>query len=334
MTYYVKKYTCDFCRKNIRDVVFVTIDNKECILCIRCFLSYALHETIKDMIASGREEDFKCALRVLEGINDLVEDNPFVQSIKFVIDEWARKYPKPLYKDKLKHKYYLYYRTPLERILNYLSDEGILIERKATHSNRIILVPGQILQNLLNRYPPSTKAFFKDVIKAITGLVIVRYLIDPEKPKLRAIYATLQAIKKCTDCPSTKPYYKKKEYFCKLCGSKFIDKNEAEEHLIIDHKEETAYKDANESFSEYIEIRGEEIGKKCEYDLFVEWASIYGVRIDKYLRNLLSRGIILPQEGDEAIVEEGGRRYIVVDLAWIKLREYMRSVERQIIRSR
>jgi len=331
MPYYTRqKYTCEFCHKNTSEIVFVKINNLDYRLCTRCFLSYALHETIRDMVTSGREDDFKCALRVLEGINDLVEDNPLVQSIRFVIDEWARKYPKPLFKDELEFNWR--YRFNVSKILDYLMREGILIERKSPSSNRIVIAPGDLLQDLLNRYPPLTKGFFKDVVKTITGLAVVRYLSDPTSPKLRAIYATLQAIKKCTECPSTKPYFKKKEYICKICGDKFVNKDEIKEHLIVNHKDKVAYKDVNESFSEYVEISGEEIGKKCEYDLFVEWASIYGVRIDKYLRILLTRGVILPQEGDEVVVEEGDKKYIIVDLAWIRLREYMRSIERQIVR--
>jgi len=327
--------TCNFCGRALHDLVVITIGNSDFIVCIRCFLSYALHETIKAMIFSGREEDFRYALRVLEGINDLIEDNPLIQCIRFVIDQWAQKYPEPLYKSELEYNWS--YTRSLQRVLDYLRDEGILVE-KTTESNRIILVPGDLLQELLKKYPPTTRAFFRDVIKAITGLAAVRYLVDPSNPKLRSIYAVLQALKVCIENSQLKPYYRINKYYCKLCNPPIEvgeDKFAAESHLEKVHGDRVLYEGLDECFSRYIEVRGvDEIGVKCDYDAFVEWASIYGIRTDKFMRHLLSRGVVLPEESYEAMVEENGKRKIIVDIAWVRAREYMLALERQIVRSR
>jgi len=287
------------------------------------------------MIFSGQEEDFSYALRVLEGINDLIEDNPFVQCIRFVIDQWAQKYPQPLYKSEIEYSWR--YTKTFQKVLEYLKDEEILIER-ATESNRVVLVPGNLLQELLRRYPPTTRPFFKDLIKAITGLAVIRYLIDPSNPKLRSIYALLQALKVCIESNQMEPYYRINKYYCKLCNPPLEvgeDKFSAIQHLKDSHEDKVFYEGLEECLANYIEVRGVDmIGVKCDYDVFVEWASIYGIRTDKFMRNLLSRGVVLPEESYEAIVEERGKRKIIIDIAWVRAREYMLTLERQIVRSR
>ena len=111
----------------------------------------------------------------------------------------------------------------------------------------------------------------------------------------------------------------------------FLQKKHLKEH----HEDRVLYEGLDECFNRYITIKGEEIiGVKCDYDTFLEWASIYGVRQEKFIRNLLSRGAILPKESDEAIIEDKSGKKVIVDIAWVRAREYMLTLERQIIRSR
>jgi len=330
---YRKKYRCYFCGRHTRDIVSVLFDNEVRILCIRCFLSYTLHETIKDMLRYGNEEDLISVVRVLEGINDLVEDNPFVQAIRYVIDEWAQKYPQPLYVDQLEARWR--YRFPLVKILKYLQDEEIFVMASFPGSKRVVISPGDLLRSLLKRYS-SSRDFFRDIVKAITGLAVVRYLIDPQSLKLRMVYATLQAIAACIERGTNQVYYKIMGYKCKLCNGVFSTKSEIKMHLLREHSYEISCSDIDECFHDYvIEIKGKPIGILCRSTLFIEKASVYGVgNISKYLRNLLTRGAIIPQEGDEIIREEDGVKYVVIDPAWIKVRERMRMLERQLIRPR
>jgi len=331
------RYTCAYCHKtyNARYVPFVVIKmhDKEEIWCIRCFLAYALHETIKDMLTSGEEEDFKSAIRVLEGINDIVEENPLVQAIRDTIDRWVQKYPQPLYRDELE-AHWKWRRLSLDRVLQYLRDEEIFVESRFVKSNRIHISPGRILRILLKRYS-SSKSLFKDVVKAITGLAVIKYLSDPQSLKLRMIYATLQAIGVCAK-NKKEVYYEIKGYTCKLCNATFKTREEIRTHILRDHGYEIAWNNIDECLHKYIsEIKGKPLGILCKYFLFIEKANVYGVRsITKYLRYLLTRGAILPRAGNEAIMDKNGEKYVIVDLAWIRVRERMRTLEKQLIRTR
>ncbi len=325
-------YKCYFCGRYSRDVVKAYMDGEYRTICIKCFLAYTLHETIRGMLEYGREEDLKHVVRVLEGINDLVEDNPLAQAIRYVIDEWAHKYPQPLYVDELEQKWR--YRLDLNKVLDYLSSEGVFVRTRFPGSDRIVLSPGKTLRELLKRFP-STKGFFRDVVKAITGLAVVRYLTDTETHKFRTIYATLQAIATCINEGKREPVYEVKGYRCKLCGKSFASKSEVKTHILRDHPYEIECTD-EDCILNYIEaVTGRQVGEWCKYAYFVEKASVYGVsKINKFLRYLLTKGAIIPQEEDEIIIDRSGERYVAVDIAWIRVRERMRALERQIIRVR
>ena len=327
-------FKCYFCGKYSRDIVIAYIDDVKRYVCIRCFLSHILHETIKEMLKYGNEEDLKYAVRVLEGINDLVEDNPLAQAIRFVIDEWAQRYPKPLYVDELERRWR--YRFNLNKVLDYLASEKILVKSKFSGSDRLVLSPGDMLRGLLRRFP-SSKGFFKDLVKAVTGLAVVKYLADPKTRKFRMIYATLQALAACIDDTGKEPYYEVKGYRCKLCNNTFSSKTEVKLHILKQHSYEIDCDiDDDECFSKYVsEITGKQVGVWCRYGFFIKKASVYGVGvINRYLRYLLTKGAIIPIEGDEVVVERKGDRYIAVDIAWIRVRERMRQLERQVIRGR
>ncbi len=325
-------YRCYLCSKYSRDIVVAYIDGDYRTVCIRCFLAYALHETIRGMLRDGNEEDLKHVVRVLEGINDLVEDNPLTQAIRYVIDEWAQSYPKPLYVDELERGWR--YRLDLDKVLDYLASEKLLIRSRFQGSSRESLSPGKLVRDLLRRFPTS-KGFFKDIVKAVTGLAVVRYLADPKTRKFRAIYATLQAIASCIESSDREPAYEVKGYRCRLCGKVFSSKTEIRLHILKDHSYEIVCSD-DSCIQNYIElIPGKQIGEWCRYAFFVEKASVYGVgRVNKYIRYLLTKEAIVPQEGGEVVVERNGEKYVAVDIAWIRVRERMRMLERQIVRTR
>ena len=327
-----RSYQCHFCGRFTDEAVFVWLDGSQKILCIRCFLSYTLHETVRDMLDHGNEDDFRSVVRVLEGINDLIEDNPLVQAIRYVIDTWAQKYPQPLYLDELERKWK--YRQTIDKVVEYLRMEEIFSKARFPGSDREFLAPGPILKSLLKRFP-SSRGFFQDVVKAITGLAVIKYLSDPQSLKLRMIYATLQAIGVCAK-NKKEVYYEIKGYTCKLCNATFKTREEIRTHILRDHGYEIAWNNIDECLHKYIsEIKGKPLGILCKYFLFIEKANVYGVRsITKYLRYLLTRGAILPRAGNEAIMDKNGEKYVIVDLAWIRVRERMRTLEKQLIRTR
>lgn len=331
----IRCFKCYLCGKYSKSLVIAYIDNAERYVCTRCFLSHILHETIKEMLKYGNEEDLKYAVRVLEGINDLVEDNPYAQAIRFIIDEWAQRYPKPLSIDELKWKWK--YRLSLDKVLDYLASEEILIRSKLSGSNYLILSPGDILRDLLRRFP-SSRGFFRDVVKVSTGLAVVRYLADPETAKFRKIYATLQAIAECLNDNDREPYYEVKGYRCKLCKSVFLSKDAIKFHILKQHYSYEIDCDINkdECFFKYVsEIPGKQLGVWCKYIYFVRKACVYGVGdINRYRRYLLTKGVITPMKGEEVVIERKGDKYIAVDIAWIRVRERMRQLERQVIRGR
>lgn len=328
---FLKYHECSFCGKNTSDIVAVNVDGVEKEICLRCFLAWILHDTIKDMLVNGKEEDLRHVVKVLEGINELVEDNPLTQGVRQVIDEWVQKYPKPLYINELTAKWK--YKIEVDKVISYLASEGILVRSQLSGIPQNVLSPGDILKKLLQKYP-STKGLFSEVVKAITGLAIVRYLIDPENPKLRSIYATLQAINMCISEGKREPVYEVKGYKCKLCDKTFLSRVELKQHFILEHSFE------NENIEDYLDsnveiVKGKKLGEWCKEAYFIEKAGVYGVNnIQAYLRRLLTKGALIPPEGDEIAMEREGEKYVAVDESWIKVREYMRVLEKQRIRNR
>jgi hypothetical protein len=330
--WYAHIYNCDGCKKPVKGGYIVDINGKEMLLCLRCFLSHSLHETIRDMLQSGREEDIRDVLRFLRGINDLIEDNPLVQGIRHLIDVWAMRYPRPLSLSDADLRNW-YYKVSIKTVVNYLIDEQIF---KISAGDQ--LEPGALLEKLLKLHA-TNKSIYRDLVKAVTGLATVRFLVDPDNPKLRSVYATIQAIANCLN--ELDPYYIVKGYKCRLCGAELATRYEAENHVKEKHSPELSLEEymgdaAEGGAGKYVEeIRGDAIGYLCRQTLFLQSATAYGVHgISKYLRRLIIDGVLLPVRGDDAIIEKGGEMYVVVDPSWIRVRERMRSLERKIIRHR
>jgi len=326
-------YQCYICKKSYRsDVVEVDIDGASRTVCLRCWFAYCMHLVARDVLQNGGEEDLRHLLRVLEGINDLVEDNPMVQALRHVIDEWANKYPRPLYVDELEAKWR--YRLGLDKVLKYLEDEGIFRRAQLAGVNKIILSPGDLLRSLLKRFSTS-RGFFRDLVKVVTGLAIVRFLKEGEIPKIRAIYATVRAISECIESGVSAPVFRVKGYKCKCCNAIFATRHEATRHLLERHASEIGCS-SDECLSSYIEpVADAQIGMWCRESFFISKAGVYGVRnINKFFRELLTRGAIVPVEGDEVVIEVNGERFIAVDNSWGRFVERMRTLERQLVRVR
>jgi ACT domain-containing protein len=316
---------CTLCKRYVDMWVNVVLENKEETVCFRCFLSYTLHETIRDLLRSGKEEDIKDAVRVLEGINDLVEDNPYVQGIRHVIDFWAHTYPKPVFIEDIKKTWF--YKPNLEAVMNYLAEEQIF--DLVTIGNNLAIKPGAILVNLL-KLSTTNKKIYTDIVKAITGLATVRYLVEPSNPKLRYIYATLQAIRECID--NSIAFYEIKKYRCRKCEKEFATLHEIRLHIAKEH----SYENLESGSKDFIEeVKGDIVGYLCKQNVFVEKAGVYGVHnLTKFLRSLITRGAIIAIESNEAVVEVNGEKYFVIDKSWIRVRERMRNLERRLIRQR
>lgn len=319
------RFQCYKCEKFVDEGVYIKHHDGEVFVCIRCFLSDALHETIRDILLSGKEEDIRDVVRVLKGVNELIEDNPLVQGIRHVIDLWFNKYPSPIFMSNIIGDWP--YKINPQRIVDYLVHEQIFSISQES------LVPGEILKKLIKLYV-TNKSIFTDIAKVVTGLATVRFLVDPNNPKLRSIFAVLQALRSCLD--EAIPYYKVKGYRCKLCGMEFATRYDIMQHIQSHGLMDDVAEISDDLFQEYVEeIKGEVIGYLCRELLFIEKASTYGVhRTTKYLRKLITHGAVLATESDHAVVEMNGNRYIVVDASWMRIRERMRNLERQIIRQR
>jgi DNA-directed RNA polymerase subunit RPC12/RpoP len=318
-------YRCGHCGKLVKGVHNVEIDGKKVLLCLRCFLSHTLHETIRDTLLSGREEEVKDVLRVLKGLNDLIDDNPRVQGTRHLIDSWAERYPRPLSLDDVAWPY----TSKIETVVKYLVDEQIF--RIAAGGQ---LEPGALLEKLLKLHA-TNRSFFTELVKVVTGLATVRFLVDPENPRLRSVYATLQSLAACLD--EARSHYKVEGYRCKLCGAEFATMYEVENHILEKHSLEGGFEEhIGGDVRKYIEeVRSELVGYLCRWELFTQNAIAYGVHnITKHLMRLLKDGVLLPAKSDEAVVEKEGERYVVVDPSWIRFRERMRSLERKIVRQR
>lgn len=327
----LRKYQCHYCNKYVyaSDVASeVMIDGMKRYICIKCHLSRSLYDAIINMLTYGDEEGFRQVARVLQGVSDLIEENPLAQAVVYVINEWSQKYPgQTLYVKELESKWR--YNISLQQILGYLSSTGIFIIDGGA------LSPGHVLKKLLLRFP-SSKDFFKDVIKIVTGLAVIRYAKDPLSKKFRMLFATLQAINACIDDEYTEPYYEIKGYKCKFCGAEFALMRDAKRHALEDHSHCITTYDADDEESLYNSfevLTGKQLGVLCRYEVFIEKAGAYGVsNIGKFMRYLLTKGVIVPPESDDLIVVKKGKKYIVVDLAWIRVRERMRDLERQLRR--
>lgn len=327
----IHKLECYFCQKFTGDVVQVYIDNNWRYVCRRCYLARLLRDTILSMLKEGSLDNLQYIIRVLEGINDLIEDNPNTQAIRYVIDMWSQKFPeRELYIRDLASNWS--YKIPLQKILEYLLSMKIF-EIKQLEIGKIIS-PGPLLKKLLEMHS-SSREFFQCVVKVLTGLATVSYLVDPKNKKLRKIYAVFQAINAYIDDNSKIPYYEIKGYKCKICNAIFKTTSDINDHVSKTHnltdREASQYRE---------EIFGDIKGYWCEYSVFVEKASVYGVKkLERLKRDLISRGVIIPREGEEIVMrirDRNGieREYVLVDIAWFRVRERMRALERELRRVR
>lgn len=326
-----RTYTCYLCKKVYHgEILRAYLDGAERWVCTWCFLAHVLRDTIKEMLVNGNKEDVEHAIRVLEGINDLIEENPHVQAIRYVIDRWAHEYPKPISLNKLASEWR--FAVNIDKVIEYLESEGILC-RVHSEAYGAALSLSDLMSRLLQMFP-SQREFYTHVVKAVTGLAVVKYLADPHNRRLKKIYATLQAINAHLSEGDREPVHEVKGYSCKICRKTFSSLTEAKSHVQDEHAFEI---EDEESVIE--EIPGRKLGEWVKLSLFLEKASVYGVRdISRYLRYMLTKGALIPREGDLMTIkrEKNGCReeYIAVDEAWIKVRERMRTLERQLIRSR
>ncbi|MEM1712346.1 MAG: hypothetical protein QW517_06090 [Thermofilaceae archaeon] len=282
---------------------------------------------MKDMLVNGSKEDVEQAVRVLEGINDLVEENPHAQAIRYVIDKWAHEYPKQISLDELAKEWR--FAIDMNIIIEYLESEGILPRARYSRASEAATPSLDLMSRLLSMFP-SQKEFYTRIVKAVTGLAVARYLTDPRNRRLRMIYATLQAISSHLSEGDREPVQEIKGYSCKICGKTFSLLTEAKSHVLNEHAFEV-----EDEGSAIDEILGRKLGEWVKLSFFREKASLYGVGdFHKYLRYMLTRGALIPREGDFMIKRWGGEEYIAVDEAWIRVRERMRTLERQLIRSR
>ncbi|MEM1510562.1 MAG: hypothetical protein QW096_11920 [Thermofilaceae archaeon] len=317
-------YLCNrFYRVYSGEILTANLDGTERWVCKWCFLAYVFYNTVKDMLVNGSKKDVEQAVRVLEGINDLVEENPHAQAIRYVIDRWAHEYPKVVSLDELASEWR--FATNMDKVIEYLESEGILPSRASETAAPSFDLMSRLLQML-----PSQKEFYTRIVKAVTGLAVARYLTDPHNRRLRMIYATLQAISAHLSEGDREPVHEIKGYSCKICGKTFSSFTEAKSH--VQHEHDFEVEDEESAIEE---ILGRKLGEWVRLSFFCEKASLYGVSdFYKYLRYMLTKGALIPQEEDFMIKRRGGEEYIAVDEAWIRVRERMRILERQLIRSR
>jgi hypothetical protein len=283
------------------------------------------------MLKDENPDNIQYIIRVLKGINDLIENNPHAQAIRYVIDMWSQKFPKrDLYVIDLASNWG--YSIPLQKILEYLLSMGIF-EIKQLEIG-IAISPGPLLNKLLEKYS-SSREFFQSVVRVVTGLATVSFLAAPENKKFNKIYAIIQALNACIDDNSKIPCYEIKGYKCKICNSIFKTKSEMEDHLSKTHN----LRDSESG--QYIEeIFGDIKGYWCKYSIFLEKASAYNVKTVGLKRDLISRNVIIPEKipeeegGEEIVIRIGEEEYVLVDIAWFRVRERMRTLERELGRVR
>jgi len=297
------------------------------LICADCLRGEAFYSVFKE---GFRDPELRGdIITVGIDIGNIVWLNPFAQAWMYPLLLWMyfKTRDQTLTLEDLKLSWR--YKTSLDTVLKMYQGEGIF--RVVEEGGKHLIVEGDALKEMLSKYGDRPDVF--DIVGAwVYGLLISRLHAESDAPDFRAVNAIVHALaEKLVDADGSiigAPYVKVVGYSCTKCGARFMTRDEAKRHVALAHRVPS---------DEAMALIKEEhitIGYLLDYDYFVETLKSNGVRPEKFLERMLKLKILVHEDPDEPrIVERDGKRYIVVEPAWVRVAARVRVRERELIRS-
>lgn len=297
-------------------------------ICSDCIRGIAFYKVFKEGFRDPRLRGDVITVGI--DIGNMVWFNPFAQAWFYPLVLWMffKTRGIPLHVDELKSTWR--YRTSIEKVLKLYVEEGIF--KIIDTDSRQVIVEGDALKEMLKKYGDRPDVF--DIVGAwVYGLIISRLHEESEAPDFRAVNATLRSIaEKLVDSNGkikAEPYTKTVGYKCRICGAKFMARDELKKHLMLAHRVP----------SDEVMLHAEEervtVGYLLEYDYLLENLKREGVRPERFIERMEKFAILVHEDPDTPrIIERDGKRYLIVHPSWVRVVARTRLYERELIRGR
>ena len=263
-------------------------------------------------------------------IGNLVWFNPFAQAWLFPITLWM------YFKDTGK-KFYLKdlesvwrYRTPLMDVMKVYQEENIL--RIVEEGNEHVIVEGDALKEMLRKYGDRSDVY--EIIGAwVSGLVISRLHEEADAPDFRFVNAAMRSIaEKLVDSSGNiraEPYTKTTGYRCRICGAKFMTREEIRRHLMVAHRV------PSDEVMMHVEEESITVGYLLEITYLIDVLKREGVKPERFFERIEKFATLVHEDPEvPRIVERDGKRYLVIHPSWVRVVARARIYERELIRGR
>ncbi len=263
-------------------------------------------------------------------IGNMVWFNPFAQAWFYPLVLWMffKTRGLPFYLDDLRMTWR--YRTPLEDVLKIYREEEIF--RIIESGGKKVIVEGDALKEMLKKYGDRSDVF--DIVAAwVYGLIISRLHEESEAPDFRAVNAVIRSIaEKLVDATGNikaEAYTKTTGYRCRICGAKFMTKEEIRKHLKLVHRV------PSDEVMMHVEEESVTIGYLLEYNYLLDTLKREGVKPERFVERIGKFAVVVHEDPDAPrIIERDGKRYIIVHPAWVRVVARTRIYERELIRGR
>lgn len=295
-------------------------------VCSDCVRSHSFYKVFKN---GFKDPDLRGdVVTVGIDIGNIVWFNPFSQAWFYPLLLWIFFKTKglTLYVEELEASWK--YKTPLRKVLQVYQEEGIF---KVIESNgRKKIVEGEILNEVLRKYGDRSDVF--DIVGAWTsGLIISRLHEESDTPDFRAVNATISTIaEKLVDSDGNikgEPYTKISGYRCRICGNKFASKEDIRKHLMDKHTV------PSDEIMAQVEEETTTIGYLLDYELLLENLKREGVKPERFVERIEKFAVLVHEDPETPwIVERDGRKYIVVEPAWVRVIAKTRVYEKELVR--
>ncbi len=297
-------------------------------ICSDCIRGIAFYKVFKEGFKDPKLRGDVITVGI--DIGNMVWFNPFSQAWSYPLVLWIFFKTKGMtfHLDDLKMVWR--YRTPLEDVLKIYVEEGIF--RIIDVDGKEVIVEGEALKEMLRKY--GDRADVYDIVGAwVSGLIISRLHWEAEAPDFRVVNAAIRSIaERLVDAEGNvkgEPYTKITGYKCRICGAKFMTREEIKKHLMLAHRV------PSDEVMIHMEEEGVTVGFLLEYSYLEDVLRREGVRPERFVERMGKFGILVHEDPEvPMIVERDGKRYVVVHPSWVRVVARARVYERDLIRGR
>jgi len=297
-------------------------------ICADCIRGIAFYKVFRDGFRDPKLRGDVITVGI--DIGNLVWFNPFAQAWFYPLILWIflKDRGMKLYLEDLEHSWK--YRTPLYKIMKIYVEEEIFKIRD--EGEKKVVVEGKALEEMLKKY--GDRPDVHDIIGAwVSGLIISRLHEEPDAPDFRYVNGAIRAIaERMVDANGNikaDPYTKITGYRCRLCGAKFMTKDEARKHLMIVHRV------PSDEVMMHVEEESITVGYLLELEHLLNVVKREGVKPERFIERMERFGALVHEDPEiPRIIERDGKKYIVIHPSWVRVVAKTRVYERGLIRGR